>query len=392
MLRYLEGGTVHTLDLTSTPSPATGARVRSPGCGSARTAVPSPPPNAPVTATPSSCETRATADSCGPCRPRHVPSPATGRVDGLPENRRAVAGLQPRRKHVRLRNLHAPLGGGAAAADGVGRAPAGRTKTTAGPGDGVRGACGRDRPGPGRPHAPLTARSTEDGYCNEIWDTERQRRTARPPRPGRHRPGRQPQRQAPRRRQPCRTSGPVGQVAGQDLVQRDEHRRTLLRSRRLRGWRPAPDRPSGPLGRRPPAPGGHSEERLPGGPLDPAPGSGESITALAFSPDGDTLAVGGDAGTLQLWDIATQQPLGRPCPRPVADRHPRLQPGQHPAVRGRHARTAPAVHHRPVEGGRDGVRPDAGGATGGLTRAQWRDVRAGCAVPEGVRGLTPRAA
>ncbi|MFE2066016.1 WD40 repeat domain-containing protein [Streptomyces sp. NPDC059467] len=34
------------------------------------------------------------------------------------------------------------------------------------------------------------------------------------------------------------------------------------------------------------------------------------MTALAFSPDGRTLAVGGAAGSLQLWDVATQQPLG----------------------------------------------------------------------------------
>ncbi|UUU32759.1 hypothetical protein JIX56_24290 [Streptomyces sp. CA-210063] len=42
----------------------------------------------------------------------------------------------------------------------------------------------------------------------------------------------------------------------------------------------------------------------------------EAVSALAISPDGRTLAVGGDAGTLQLWDIATQQPLGGPLTTP----------------------------------------------------------------------------
>ncbi|WP_226966911.1 nSTAND1 domain-containing NTPase [Streptomyces phaeolivaceus] len=42
----------------------------------------------------------------------------------------------------------------------------------------------------------------------------------------------------------------------------------------------------------------------------------EAVTALALSPDGHTLAVGGDAGTVQLWDTTTQQPLGGPLPSP----------------------------------------------------------------------------
>ncbi|MFD3313495.1 hypothetical protein [Streptomyces sp. NPDC058694] len=42
----------------------------------------------------------------------------------------------------------------------------------------------------------------------------------------------------------------------------------------------------------------------------------EAVGALALSPDGGTLAVGGDAGTLQLWDISTRQPLGGPLTTP----------------------------------------------------------------------------
>ncbi|MFI1353171.1 hypothetical protein ACH4TV_06240 [Streptomyces sp. NPDC020898] len=42
----------------------------------------------------------------------------------------------------------------------------------------------------------------------------------------------------------------------------------------------------------------------------------EAVGALALSPDGTTLAVGGDAGTIQLWDTTTQQPLGDPLPSP----------------------------------------------------------------------------
>ncbi|WP_445276263.1 nSTAND1 domain-containing NTPase [Streptomyces lincolnensis] len=44
-------------------------------------------------------------------------------------------------------------------------------------------------------------------------------------------------------------------------------------------------------------------------PLDGLP---EAVSALALSPDGRTLAVGGTGGSLQLWDTATQQFLGGP--------------------------------------------------------------------------------
>ncbi|MFI6439870.1 helix-turn-helix domain-containing protein [Streptomyces sp. NPDC050759] len=45
-------------------------------------------------------------------------------------------------------------------------------------------------------------------------------------------------------------------------------------------------------------------------PVPPANGSPEAVDALAFSPDGGTLAVAGDSGSLQLWDTSDQQPLG----------------------------------------------------------------------------------
>jgi WD40 repeat protein len=49
-------------------------------------------------------------------------------------------------------------------------------------------------------------------------------------------------------------------------------------------------------------------------------GRGGWVTALAFSPDGKTLASAGYSGTVRLWDVATRRQIGNPIqtgPYPV---------------------------------------------------------------------------
>ncbi|GAA0297693.1 hypothetical protein GCM10009540_16100 [Streptomyces turgidiscabies] len=158
----------------------------------------------------------------------------------------------------------------------------------------------------------LTARLTEDGYDNETWDITRHRRTALLPGPG-----------------------------GRDLAVSQDGRLLVTDNRVVRAGRShvydlvqhdditeiafAPDGSGLAAG------DGTGRVAVWDGdlrhragilrnvflaPADPSTDSAESIAALAFSPDGRTLAVGGNAGTVQLWDIATQQPLGPSLPTP----------------------------------------------------------------------------
>ncbi|WP_155059462.1 nSTAND1 domain-containing NTPase [Streptomyces blattellae] len=108
-------------------------------------------------------------------------------------------------------------------------------------------------------------------------------------------------------------------------------------------------------------------------PLDDTP---EAVSALALSPDGHTLAVGGDAGTLQLWDTETQQPLGGPLPTPGEGIRTLAFSADSGTVYAGSAHVP--LQRYAVDTGRAVARV-CERTGGGLTRAQWRayvpDVR-----------------
>ncbi|WP_086785510.1 helix-turn-helix domain-containing protein [Streptomyces caniscabiei] len=158
----------------------------------------------------------------------------------------------------------------------------------------------------------LTARLTEDGFYNETWDTSRQRRTALLPGPGGGH---------------LAVSPDGGLLLTDNRIVRAgrSHSLDLVQHDGIGAIAFAPDRSGlaagdgtgrvalwdGDLRHRA---GVLRNVFLP--PVDPSTDSAETTTALAFSPDGSTLAVGGDAGTIQLWDTATRQPLGPSLPTP----------------------------------------------------------------------------
>lgn len=103
----------------------------------------------------------------------------------------------------------------------------------------------------------------------------------------------------------------------------------------------------------------------------PAPlgDTAEAVSALAFSPDGRTLAVAGDAGSLQLWDVSTLQPLGGPLTTP-GERIDALAFG--PGGGSLYAGSAHVPVQRYVITAGHAITRVCARAGGGLTRAQWR--------------------
>ncbi|MDX3589113.1 nSTAND1 domain-containing NTPase [Streptomyces europaeiscabiei] len=309
LLRYLEGGTVHTLDLAPTltrawrASPLAGVRISPDG------------------------RTLATAERIGDRYVFRLRNTGDGRLlrtlpDPSPPVFRTGIPTVPADATEPLLSF-SPDGGVFAygvSAPGWDTVPqrltvwdvaAGRAKTT------VDLATASAMPpdaialGPGG-RTLLIARLTADGFVNETWDTTRRRRTTLLPDPaGRH----------------LAVSRDGGLLVTDNRVVRAgrSHAHDLVQHDDIGAIAFAPDGSGLAAGD---ATGRvavwDADVRHRAGilrnvflaPVDPSSDSAETITALAFSPDGSTLAVGGDAGTVQLWDIATRQPLGPSLPTP----------------------------------------------------------------------------
>ncbi|MDX2911256.1 WD40 repeat domain-containing protein [Streptomyces griseiscabiei] len=98
----------------------------------------------------------------------------------------------------------------------------------------------------------------------------------------------------------------------------------------------------------------------------------ESISALAISPDGRTLAVGGNAGALQLWDLKTRQQLGVPLTTP-GERIDTLAFSTDSGTLYAGSAHAPFQRY-PVDTDRAVARICARADGANLSRAQWRTV------------------
>jgi WD40 repeat protein len=95
----------------------------------------------------------------------------------------------------------------------------------------------------------------------------------------------------------------------------------------------------------------------------------EGVSAVAFSPDGQTLAVGGDGGSLQLWDVATRQPLGSSLTTPGEAIEDLAFASDSTAVYVGSAHVP--LQRYAVEPGQAVTRVCARARGVGLTRAQW---------------------
>ena len=96
----------------------------------------------------------------------------------------------------------------------------------------------------------------------------------------------------------------------------------------------------------------------------------EAVSALAVSPDGRTLAVGGEAGSVQLWDIATQQPLGGPLTTPGEAIDTVAFAADGSAVYAGSAHVP--LQRYTIEPSKAVASVCARAGAAGLTRAQWR--------------------